>query len=440
MHAMRKARDAAPAASSPSSCCLPQASTTPIAGISLVSTETHVTDKPIRPRRNVASSETAREINRDILLQTIHRHQPVSRADLARLTGLQASTVSVIIGHLIEEGLVLPGSLGRLPRGRRPTFVTLNDKHVTVAIDLRPDNATVAVVDINGTILSRNTLTFSVPADSTAEARKIILKIARAARALRTASRGRTFQGVGVSVSGRVDQKTHRLLFSPNAPWAHIDLQKELRAVLKTPVEMENAANASLLCERWFGNYGDTANMIAVSISEGIGAGLLIDGRMVRGASDMAGEFGHMPFEESGPLCGCGNKGCWETFASNRAGLRYYQELAPDSQLSSFRELLDLAAAGDLRALRAIDKMTAALARGLTILSAGLAPEVIIIGGECTALWPRIGPVLESYLIAKSFTARIPHVVPAMDGDTARLRGAAALVLHKMFFRSEGFN
>ncbi len=91
----------------------------------------------------------------------------MSRADLARLTGLQPSTVSVIIGQLIDEGWVLPGSLGRLPRGRRPTFVTLNDRHVTLAIDLRPGKANLAVVDINGKILGREAVAFDIKAGST---------------------------------------------------------------------------------------------------------------------------------------------------------------------------------------------------------------------------------------------------------------------------------
>ena len=180
----------------------------------------HVSDKSIRPRRAAASSETAREINRDILLHAIHLHQPVSRADLARLTGLQPSTVSVIIGQLIDEGWVLAGSLGRLPRGRRPTFVTLNDRHVTLAIDLRPGKANLAVVDINGKILGRETVACELHAGSAAEeARTAIAHIAQAARSLRAAYGDHVFQGLGVSVSGRVDQKTHRLLFSPNAPW-----------------------------------------------------------------------------------------------------------------------------------------------------------------------------------------------------------------------------
>lgn len=396
-------------------------------------------DKSIQPRRAVASSETAREINRDILLHTIHLHQPVSRADLARLTGLQPSTVSVIIGQLIEEGWVLTGELGRLPRGRRPTFVALNDQHATLAIDLRPGKANLAVVDINGKILGRDAAMFEMAEGSTEEARTAIQQIAAAARLLMSAHGDRLFHGLGVSVSGRVDQKTHRLLFSPNAPWTQIDLHGEMQKALGTPIEMENAANACVLSERWFGNFSGVSNMIVVSVSEGVGTGLLVDGRVVRGSDDMAGEFGHMPIEESGPVCGCGNVGCWETLASNRAGLRYYRELAPESTIATFQELLVLAHAGDLRALRSIDKMMTYLARGLVMLSAGLAPEVIIIVGDCTALWPRIRPLLESQLIAKAFTSRVPRIAAAVDGDVARLRGAAALVLHKILFAREDF-
>ena len=403
-------------------------------------TNTRITDKPTRPRRAVASSETARQINRDILLHAIHLHQPVSRADLARLTGLQPSTVSVIIGQLIDEGWVLPGTLGRLPRGRRPTFVTLNDRHVMLAIDLRPGKANLAVVDINGKLLGRDTVPYEIRAGSTAdEARTAIARIAQAAHALKAAFEDRVFQGLGVSVSGRVDQKTHRLLFSPNVPWGQIDVHEELQRVLETPIEMENAANACLFSERWFGNFYDAANMLVVSVSEGIGVGMLLDGSVVRGRDDMAGEFGHMTLDESGPMCGCGNAGCWEVFASNRAGLRYYHELAPESTITTFQELLNLALAGDLRALRSIDKMMTYLARGLAMLVAGLSPEVIIIVGDCTALWPRTRPLLESQLIGRSFTPHTPRVAAAIDGDAARLRGAAALVLHKVLFGQTDF-
>jgi predicted NBD/HSP70 family sugar kinase len=230
------------------------------------------------------------------------------------------------------------------------------------------------------------------------------------------------------------------LVFAPHAPWAQPNLEMEFQKSLKAPIVMENAASASLFAERWFGKLGDNPNMLAVSVSDGIGAGILLDGRLVRGREGMAGEFGHMPFENSGPVCGCGNVGCWENFAANRAGLRYYHELGPGDELSGFQQLLDLALAGDIRALRAIDKMAVNLARGLAILVAGLAPDVIIIVGDCTALWPRISPIIESELIAKSFTSRIPRLVAAEDGDAARLRGAAALALYKAMFRHAAFD
>ena len=279
------------------------------------------TEKSNRPRRAVASSETAREINRDILLHTIHLHQPVSRADLARLTGLQPSTVSVIIGQLIDEGWVLPGNWDGCRAARRPTFVTLNDRHVTLAIDLRPGRPTW----LSWTSTARSwagiqSPTKSRPAHSRGGQDGHCADCAGGAIAAAQPSATASFRALGVSVSGRVDQKTHRLLFSPNAPWGQIDLHAELQRVLETPIEMENAANACLFSERWFGNFGDASNMLVVSVSEGIGAGMLVDGRVVRGRDDMAGEFGHMPLEETGPVCGCGSVGCWETFASNRAG------------------------------------------------------------------------------------------------------------------------
>jgi predicted NBD/HSP70 family sugar kinase len=390
-------------------------------------------------RSKIASSETAREINRDLLLRAVHRNQPVSRADLARLSGLQPSTVSVIVGQLIDEGWVVAGAQGRLPRGRRPTYVMLNDRHVALSIDLRPGESNLAIVDINGKILNRQNVTLPRQTHSREEVRQVLEKVAAAAHRLRSDAEGYSVDGVGVSVSGRIDPRTRQLVFAPNVPWVVEDFRKDLETLLEAPVEMENAANACLYAARWFGALGDVQNLLTVTVSDGIGAGLLVDGRLLHGHNGMAGEFGHMPIAEDGPLCGCGNRGCWETLASNRAGLRYYKELVPDSELTTFQQLLDLATAGDINALRSIDRMMQNLACGLAVLSAGLAPEMILVAGDCTALWPRIAPILESKLIASAFTSHTPRVVAAIEGSVARLRGAAALVFHKLLFRHAEF-
>ena len=400
-----------------------------------------ITDKSTRPRRAVASSETAREINRDILLHAVHLHQPVSRADLARLTGLQPSTVSVIIGQLIDEGWVLPGTLGRLPRGRRPTFVTLNDRHVTLAIDLRPGRANLAVVDINGKILGREAVPYEIKAGSTAdEARTAIAHIAQAAHTLQAALRGPRIPGAGCErfrprgsedASPGVfaeralgpDRSACRAAEGSGNPDRDGERRQRLpvlgalvRELLR---RLQHAGGFSVRRHR-HGNAGGRER----------GAGP---------ATTWQASSATWRWRRSGPVCGCGNVGCWEVFASNRAGLRYYHELAPETTLANFQELLNLALAGDLRALRSIDKMMTYLARGLSMLAAGLAPEVIIIVGDCTALWPRIRPLLESQLIARSITPHTPRVVAAMDGDAARLRGAAALVLHKVLFGQADF-
>lgn len=385
--------------------------------------------------RGVASSETAREINRDVLLHSVHSHQPVSRADLARLSGLQPSTVSVIVSQLISEGWVVPGEQGRLPRGRRPTYVRLNDRHVTLGIDLRPDAVLLALIDINGNLLGEQTIPLSRHEHADEDLRLILQQIAQAVHQLANSVADMHFDGVGISVSGRVAPASHQVLFAPNAPWLQSDLCAELEKALGMPVEMENSANACIYGERWFGQLGQSSNVLAVSIADGISTGLLVDGRLLRGRDGMAGEFGHMTIDDAGPACNCGNRGCWEVFASNKAALRYYAEFAPGSNIATFAQLLDLAKSGDLQALRAIDRMMQYLGRGLAILSAGLAPETILVVGDCTALWPRILPLLESQLIAKAIRPCTPKLVAATNGATARLRGAAALVFHKRLFR-----
>ncbi len=359
----------------------------------------------------------------------------MSRADLARVTGLRASTVSAIISPLIEDRLLSRGYLAESARGRRPTNIALDDSNVALAIDLRPEHANLALVDINGRLLKREKVEFSAIEDSKVVAENALTNILSVARSLKRANHNLLMRGVGVSVSGRVDPKTKQLVFSPNSPWMKIDLRERLQGALGRQVEIDNAANSCLISEKWFGECGDVSNMIAISVSEGIGTGLLVDGRLLRGEGGLAGEFGHMPFDESGPLCGCKNKGCWETFASTRAGLRYYRELVPGTRLSWFPDLVDLAVAGDLKALHCIDQMTIALAKGLATLSAGLSPDVIIIVGEFTALWDRIRPTVEKHLAAKSIAGRAPRLVAALEGDTARLRGAAALVFQKVLFR-----
>jgi predicted NBD/HSP70 family sugar kinase len=376
----------------------------------------------------VATSETARGINRGIVLNLIRRRQPISRADLARVSGLQRSTVSLITEQLIREKWVIYGPTGRLPRGRRPTFLRLNDRRAILVVDLRPAVTTFAVSDVNGRFLSQQGV--ATPGDPGAAGKKFAAKISE----MVGSHPELVFEGIGISVPGRFDQARQRVLFAPNLKWPEFDLREPLERATGMQVELENAANACALAEVWFGNAEKSRDMAVVTVSEGVGVGIFSGGRLIRGLNGMAGEFGHVPLDLQGPRCSCGSRGCWEVYASTRAALRYYHESSAESGGPSFYDLLSLAEGGDELALKALDRMAHAIGRGTRMIVAGVAPEEIVFVGEFTRLWKRLGPVIESEVASSVLVGAPPRVRPAAaEPSSQRLRGAVALVLQKHF-------
>jgi predicted NBD/HSP70 family sugar kinase len=377
-----------------------------------------------------ASSETARDINRRIVLNLIRSRQPISRADLARSSGLQRSTVSAIVDQLIKEGWVVEGLLGRLPRGRRPIYLRLNAKRAIIGIDIRPTRTIIATADINAHFDSQEVL--STPADPAKAVKQLAVRLQHLIRS----RPGISFEGIGVSLPGRIDSKTQKLCFAPNLHWPPFDIKTPLSRATGLEVELENAANACALAEAWFGPNDSTRDLVVVTVSEGIGTGLFMNGQLIRGPDGMTGEFGHTTLEVGGPLCGCGNRGCWEMMASNRAAVRYYSKTGEAGDGPSYLDLLALADQGDVKAIKALETQALYLGRGLRILAAGLAPVAIVIVGEVTRAWNRFSPAIEKEVSAYPLPGSMPRIQPAHDGETARLRGTVALVLQKHFAAS----
>ncbi len=377
--------------------------------------------------RQVASSETARDINRSIVLNLIRRRQPISRADLARVSGLQRSTVSLITEQLIREDWVVYGPTGHLPRGRRPTFLRLNDRRAVLVADLRPTQVTVGLADVNGHFLSEERM------PTTADPQTTIENLAARFCRLMEAHPHLVFEGVGISLSGRIDQTSHRLIFAPNLKWPDYDFKGVIERATGMQVELENAANACVLAELWFARTEKIHDMVVVAVSEGIGTGIFMNGQLARGLNWMAGEFGHVSLDPSGPPCACGGRGCWEVYASNRAALRYYHESSTTADGLNFQDLLALANADDAMALKALDKMAHAIGRGMKMIVTGLAPEEIVVVGEFTSQWHRFIPAIEAEVASAVLVGKLPRVRPAVEPGMARLRGAVALVLHKHF-------
>lgn len=373
----------------------------------------------------LASSEIARDINRDVVLELIRARQPISRADLARLSGLQRSTVSLIIEDLLEDGWIREGAVARRPRGRRPTLLNLNDDLAMIVCDIRPIQAVVAVVDLNGRFLSRESLpVLSDPAKAVAQ---IIERMNR----LKERHAQKSFEGVGVSLPGRFDPESQRLIFAPNLHWPPYDIKKALERGTGMKVELDNAANACLLSELWFGRMDGVRNAVLVTVSEGIGAGVLANGHLVSGKSGMAGEFGHIPLDPSGLKCACGGTGCWETFASSTAALRYYAQLGHDAHRLTVHDLIKLSEEGDAHAIAAIEKQAHMIGRGMRAILAAISPELILVTGDIIAAWSRVAPIVRDEIALQVLAGAAPRLKPVEESEVARLRGAAALVLQR---------
>ncbi len=373
----------------------------------------------------LASSGTARDINRDVVLELIRVNQPISRADVARLSGLQRSTVSLITEQLMEERWVREGAIGKLPRGRRPTMLVLNDDLAVMVLDIHPEQAYVAVVNLKGHFLSRA----SLPLPSYPE--KAIENIVTCMKRMKMAYPEKSFEGIGVSLPGRVDPDSQRLIFAPNLNWLDVDIKKTIERSMRLPVELDNAANAGLLAEMWFGQIDGVRNAVLVTISEGIGTGILSNGQLVTGKSGMAGEFGHILLDPAGPRCACGANGCWEIFASSRAALRYYRESTSDQKHIAIDDLLRLASEGDAPATNALIKQAQYIGKGLRSIVSALAPELILLAGDITSAWDQLSPIVAAEMTGLCLSAPPPRLAPAYEGGEARLRGAAALVLQR---------
>ncbi|HKQ74428.1 MAG TPA: ROK family transcriptional regulator [Blastocatellia bacterium] len=388
----------------------------------------------------VATSETARDINRRIVLNLIRSHQPISRADLARHSGLQRSTVSVIIEQLIDDRWVTEGANGHAPRGRRPRFLHLNQERVgIIGVNIRPALTTVALADLDARFVAQESLATSQNSE------QFIAELGSRIRNLIKMRPEIVYEGIGVSLPGRVDLASNRLVFAPNLGWGEVDLKTPLEEVTGLPVELENAANACALAEVWLGRHSEGVhNLVAVTVSEGIGVGMTMNHQLVRGSTGMAGEFGHITVVEDGIECRCGNRGCWEVYASNSAAVRNYSQSASSGRQGKagarslgqppvFEDVLRLAEQGDPKGMEAIEEMARYMGVGIALLVTGLAPDVIVVIGEVTRLWDKIGPIINDIVKSRSFTHATTRVVPTDPATQPRLSGAIALVLQKHF-------
>jgi predicted NBD/HSP70 family sugar kinase len=372
-----------------------------------------------------------RHRNRQRVITVLRTQGRISQADIVRATGLSRTTVSTVVGELKVLGLVAyVDTKGSQPRGGRPAvqLVLQDPEQVVVGIDFGHSHVGVAIADLAHNVLGERRLDLDVNN--------------RAGAALDTAARMfgelrdelgvelRNVVGAGIGIPGPVDRARGTAGSATILPgWVDLRIASEMTDRLGVPVEIENDANLGALAELTWGAGKDCSNFAYIKAATGIGAGIVIDGQLLRGATGTAGEIGHTTLDEAGALCYCGNRGCLETVASGPAILKLVGPVG--GEMLTLARLVELALDGDLRCRRAISDA----GREIGVAVAGLCnlinPERVIIGG----LLSRTGEVLLRPLresirrYAVQAAAESVDVRPAVFVERAELLGSLALAL-----------
>ena len=385
-----------------------------------------------------ANSRVVRNINRGVILNVIRERQPISRATIARVTRLNKSTVSSIVSGLLKEDLITEKVDRSETVGRHPLSLRLTKgRNLYGAISFDSAATRVAVVDIDGTILH----TDKIPADSRSP-EEFVQHCVESLIGLRTRNRLPQFKGVGISVAGIVDSLHARVVFAPNLGWENVNIGEVLlRCCAEVDVTaVENDAKAAALAELWFGRHDiNLSNFVFLSVGRGIGTGIVIDRRILNGDSHLAGEFGHMVLLEGGALCACGNRGCWEAYASDQATARRYalaRGMNGGSEESlTIDDVIAAAKGGDALAIEELRVSGKFIGIGIANVIKAVDPAAIIIGGHITRAWDLIASSIIEEARNRSFFGDYhgTPILPTSLKARPPLLGAAALAVRKSF-------
>lgn len=394
-----------------------------------------------------------KQSNQQLVLQLIQGRGPISRKDIAQLTGLSPAAVSGITAELIERGLVLEvgeaETEGRA--GRRAVLLRLN-AHAGYVVGVK---YSIRAIDAVLTDLDANVLyTISLPFAFAERARQsaantvpnavVEVTVQTIEQLLaKTAIEPAKLVGIGVAINGIVDAEAGISRFAPHFGWRDAPLAAPLAARFNIPVYLENDARALAIAEQWFGVGRDVDTFLVVAVGYGIGGGFVVNGRLHRGALGGAGEFGHLPLLPDGPICSCGKPGCLESLAAEPAIIRQAQAAVQSgvggllAQLPALtpERIVQAAAAGDEAARRVLRDAGAWLGVGLASLVNVLNPKLIVITGEAVHWGSWYFEAMEEQLRARAFDglAEVVQIVPESGGNELWARGAACVVLGELF-------
>jgi predicted NBD/HSP70 family sugar kinase len=392
--------------------------------------------KPNLSDVKAASHDMLRLVNRRILLNILSDKQPISRAEIAKISGLNKATISTITGELLRDSCIIEEGSGRTTPigGKPPTPLRLNGQRFGLfGVDIRADETIVALSDFNNRLVAR--LSFETGSDPSA----FLTKVGKEITKLRIKHDSfLEFPGIGVSLPGLVDNRTGKFLLSVVLPWRDVPVVQLLEKATGQLVIIDNSARCSALAEIWHGKaqYAHVRDLLYVSVSTGLACGVVIDGGLYRGGNNSAGQFGHIPIDLNGPECRCGQRGCWDIYASDKASIQRYQNLRGGAakRAPTMRKLMQFVESGDPAATEAVRETARYLGIGITGLINGLDPEVVVIGGEITKAWGVIEPIIVEETKRSLLAPRSHNVAIRRSAFEVRpsLKGALTLIQNNL--------
>ncbi|RUS46626.1 ROK family transcriptional regulator [Cohnella sp. AR92] len=382
-------------------------------------------------RTTTGDQALIKRINTAIVLEAILHGEPLSRAKISELTGLNKATVSSLVQDLIDNRLVREIGTGVSSGGRKPVLLEfIATAGYAVGIDLGVNYLHGVLTDLRGAIIAERTapLVDSDPDDVFNVLRPFIQNLISEAP-----SSPFGVVGIGVGVPGLVDS-SGSVLYAPNMNWREVPLKDALSRAFGIPVLIDNEANVGALGEMMHGSGRGISNMVYVSVGIGIGTGLILQRTLYKGASGFSGELGHLSVEAHGKPCRCGNRGCWELYASEQALLEQASALGRDANLDA---LLAAAESGDETVRQLLAGIGDYLGVGIANIVNIFNPDAVIIGNRMSRAQPWIEETVRRTLEERAlgFHLRGVQLLFAELGGRSAVMGAAELAIAAFFDR-----
>jgi predicted NBD/HSP70 family sugar kinase len=381
------------------------------------------------------------------ILRTIKDRGTVSRTELQQTTGLSWGTITNTTRDLLNRNLIREEGAQSTKAGRKPVRLAINpNSHVLIGVEIGVGVVRCQALNLAGETLDYHELTFEGSESPAAVLDRAGGLIQRVLDLPIMSARG--CLGIGVSVPGYLDADRGMLTMAPRlANWRNVGIRKVFQDRFSCTVRMEREANCLALAERWFGEAGQADDVLCVNLGETVGMGILAAGEVFRGSEQMAGEFGHMTVDPSGPACSCGDKGCVEAYASLVA-VRELARSMPEKQSSALAgvmkagnptvaDLMAAATAGDAAAKEAFDRMGRYLGIGIANLVDLFNPGLIVLAGPLALAQDFFLPTLGAEVEKHASVHSNRHLLVSQLGERAVATGACGIVLQSVFEPSQ---